>query len=138
MYDIPLDHTPIQIKTDSEVGTDDAIWMRFIERVTTDHGPGLEIHFTDPPVYILEYCTGFVEFSMCPGPERVWTISKENQRIKLECNDEVLFDINYHDNNYLTDGLPKCMSYWGMMHFGSTKFQGSAADYYRQKPGKFL
>ena len=136
-YDIDLDGTPVQIHTDSHVGSGDRIFVRFVES-STDDGPGLEVNFTDPPTYRLEYCTGEVEFSMCPGPVREWTIRKAEEKIKLDCNGEVIFDINYHHANNPIENIQRCKPYWGM-DFGATKFEGGAADYYRRQPvGEFF
>ncbi|KAL5247372.1 hypothetical protein ACHWQZ_G019294 [Mnemiopsis leidyi] len=64
---------------------------------------------------------------MCAGSERVWTISKENGKIKLECDSKVIFDIDYATStNYF------CKYFWSL-EFGQTKFQGgdTASDSYR-------
>ena len=126
---LTIDVAPIQIRTDSFVGSGDKLWLRFVKK-GTDEGPGFWIDFTDPPSYILGYCTDHVKFTMPDGP-RVWTINRENDRIKLDCNSVIIFDINYMKNNWLTDGVEKCKSYWAK-DLGAARFQGGAADYYNQ------
>ena len=128
-----IDVAPIEIKTNSmvTVGSQDKIWIRFIENGTTDDGPSIKVFFRDPPAYHLGYCTGEVDFSMPPGPVRVWTFRKEDGRIKLDCNGEVIFDLNYVTNDHLTYGEKKCLKYW-TNDFGAIRLQGSAEDYFRQ------
>ena len=128
--DIALDVAPIQVQTDSLVGSGDKLWVRFVEKGTND-GPGFWVEFTDPPQYRLGYCNDRLEFTMPEGPIRVWTISRENDRIKLDCNGVVIFDINYMNNDWKTNGVEKCKSYWAN-DLGATRFQGGAADYYKQ------
>ena len=104
-----------------------------MERGTTNTGPGFRIHFTDPPTYQLGYCSdNYVEFTMPPhGPIRVWTIRKENDKIKLDCNGVVIFDINYEINEQVVNGEMQCSKYW-TKDFEAIQFQGSAEDYFRQ------
>ena len=103
-----------------------------MERGTTNTGPGFRIHFTDPPTYQLGYCSDkYVEFTMPPGPIRVWTIRKENDKIKLDCNGVVIFDINYEINEQEVNGEMQCSKYW-TKDFEAIQFQGSAEDYFRQ------
>ena len=71
---------------------------------------------------------------MPPGPTRVWTIFKQNERIILLCNDVVIFDVNYMTNDHQTNQQRKCPEYWGM-DFEATRFHGDASDYYIQYTG---
>ena len=128
--DIALDVAPIQVQTNSLVGSGEKLWVRFVEKGTND-GPGFWVEFTDPPQYRLGYCNDRSEFTMPEGPIRVWTISRENDRIKLDCNGVVIFDINYINNDWKTNGVEKCKFYWAN-DLGATRFQGGAADYYKQ------
>ena len=117
IIDISLDVTPVQVQTDSAVGSGDILWVRFVEH-STDNGPGVQIIFSDPPTYSLGYCAHNYEFTMPAGPERVWKISKEDGRIKLVSNGDVIFDIDYSTS---TNDL--CKYYWSL-DFGQMKFQG--------------
>ncbi|KAL5261524.1 hypothetical protein ACHWQZ_G007290 [Mnemiopsis leidyi] len=127
--DISLDATPVQIRTDSTIGSDDIMWVRFVQE-STDNGPGVKIFFSDPPVYNLGYCTELTEFSMSAESRRFWTIRKENGKIKLECNGEVIFDIEY-----ATSTTDDCKNMWSL-EFGQMKFQegDTASDSYRPYP----
>ena len=137
--DIDLDVTPVQIKTDSRVGSGDRLWVRFVER-STDNGPGISVFFTDQPTYELGYCTSqpqFVNFNMPAATDnhvRIWTITKTDNKIKLQCNETVIFDINYKTNTEI------CKSFWSL-DFGQMKFQSedTATNFYRPHlRGKFI
>ena len=129
--DIDLDVAPIQIQTNSIDGSYDLMWMRFLVS-STDKGPGFYVYFWDQPVYGFGFCTEKVEFTMPPGPLRVWTISKENGKIKLNCNGVDIAEIDYMTDDYDSHYRGKqCKDYWGL-NFGDTKFLGNATDYVKQ------
>ena len=132
-YDVVLSTgAPVQFKTNSEVGSMDTTWITFIERGSRHGGAVLIVYFKDPPAYTIGDCTGETEFTMPPGPTRVWTVVKENEKIILLCNDVVIFDINYMTNTYRNER--KCLESWGV-DFEATRFSGSASDYYSQYTG---
>ena len=125
--DVSLDaSTSLQVRTDSTIGSGDILWVRFVEH-STNNGPGIKMVFSDPPIYSLGYCADNIAFTMCAGSERVWTISKGNGKIKLECDGEVIFDIDY-----ATSRNSLCKYFWSL-EFGQIKFQGgdTASDSYR-------
>lgn len=130
---ISLDASPVQVRTDSTIGSGDILWVRFVEPLT-DNGPGIKIVFSDPAIYSIGYCAdNYNQFTVCAGSERVWTISKQTGRIILICNAEVIFDIDYAAS---TNSL--CNYFWSL-YFGQMKFQGgdTASDSYRHFSGQF-
>ena len=75
--------TPVQIQTDSTVGSDDLLWVKFLQPLkgAKDPGlspgiypginPGIRIRFSDTPTYSHGSCDQEKEFTMPEGPERV-------------------------------------------------------------------
>ena len=136
-YDIVLStDAPVQIQTDTEVGRSNRgqfVQVLFQKRLGTMlESASISIKFSDPPAYYVGSCTDLVEFTMPPGPTRVWTVVKENEKIILLCNDVVIFDINYMTNSYRNES--ECRQRWDV-DFEATRFHGSASDYYSQYTG---
>ena len=69
---------------------------------------------------------------MPPGPTRVWTVVKQNERVILLCNDVVIFDVNYMTNSYRNES--ECRQRWNV-DFEATRFSGGLEDYYSQYTG---
>ena len=101
--------------------------MRFLKTSKDEADSGIRIHFSDSPTYSHGFCDEENEFTMPEGPERVWMISKDNTKIKLSCNDEVIFDDDYSTSNDI-----HCREHWSrdfvLMQFQSTD---TASDSYR-------
>ena len=137
--DVDLDVSPVQIQTNSAVGSDDLLWVRFLPPLDDGKDPGLSpgispgispsirIRFSDPPTYSQGFCDKDEEFTMPEGPDRVWMISKDNNNIKLSCNGRVIFDDDYSTSNDID-----CRESWSqdfvLMQFQSTD---TASDSYR-------
>ena len=83
---------PLQILTDSAVGSEDRLWVKFYVVEGTGIG-GVDIKFTDPPQYAIGYCTGWTTFTMPEGEgDKIWTITKTNISISLSCNyEEIIY-----------------------------------------------
>ena len=94
--DFDIESTPLQIQTDSVVGSGDYLWVRFLD--TNSEGAGIDIKFTDPPSNSIGYCIPRVNFTM-PGAEkyRIWTFIKQDNTLQLLCNGVEIFNFNYSD-----------------------------------------
>ena len=128
-----LDSCPLQIQTDSVVGSGDVVWVRFI-RLTGD-GPGISIKFNNPPTYSIGRCSNISneEFTL-PGADKhkIWTISKQNDKLQLNGNGVELFDFNFKESSELD-----CKKMWAL-DFAHIKFMSTvdnidtASDMFRQ------
>ena len=130
--------TPLQIHTDSEIGSGDLIWAQFVD--ADGNGRGISVYFNPSLRYEIGYCVENIEISLEKlgiDKNRIWTIELENTRIKLYCNGMQIFD---YDPQQSTD--EKCRQQWSLessiLKFGqNTEEMDTASDFYREfKTGK--
>ena len=128
-----INSTPLQVYTDSEVGSGEMIWVQFH---ASNKGAGMGIYFNAQPKSFVGYCE---EQEIPLGKlgtikNRVWTIEKENTRVKLRCNGEQIFDFDTEDST------KDCKSHW-VLDFITLKFADetitqdmadTASDFFRQ------
>ena len=123
-----LESTPLQIYTDSEIGSGEKLWVQFSDS-TGDVFGGISVDFTSQPTYSLGYCDSQVQISptkLGPNINRVWTIVKWGTNVKLYCGGVQIFDIETQLSEKTS-----CRTRWALH---SSKFQcaGTAADFYRE------
>ncbi|KAL5253916.1 hypothetical protein ACHWQZ_G013619 [Mnemiopsis leidyi] len=125
--------TPLQIHTDSEIGSGDLIWAQFVD--ADGNGRGISVYFNPSPRYEIGYCVENIEISLEKlgiDKNRIWTIEMENTRIKLYCNGMQIFD---YDPQQSSD--EKCRQQWSLesssLKFGqNTEEMDTASDFYRE------
>ena len=83
--------TPFQLKTNSEVGSDDLVLVHFYDATNQEAG-GLKLFFTSPMKYELFYCmTRQVHLTNLPEEkEKVWTFYRSADWAMIVCNGVVL------------------------------------------------
>ena len=103
--DFDIESTPLQISTDSVIGSGDNLWVRFLDK--NSEGAGIHMKFVDPPSYTIGSCTQETDFSI-PGTEkyRIWTFKKQDNTLQLLCNGVEIFNFNYGDSP------AECKSWW--------------------------
>ena len=129
-----FDSTPLEIKTDSVLGSDETVHLKFHPAVGHNAGD-LNIYFTSPPQYNLGWCTlTKTNFPVTPtsATDKVWRISRTaGVRVVIHCNEvEVLNTLL----SSCTHG--EWRSIWNQ-DVASIEFYYSerASDYYRPQPG---
>ena len=139
---IPLDleNTPLEIKTDSTLGSEDKVWVYFY---TTQGEPkgGLYIYFSSTPQYYLYACsTSYTNFpgNLRSAVNKIWRITLDKTagiRLQIHCNGVEVLNILMSDST-CSD------SYWRYswsrdlenIYFDSR--YDTASDYYRAgQPG---
>ena len=136
MYiDYDIETYPLQIMTDSVVGSEDLIRMRFFNESEAGAG-GFRVKFADPPQYKIGWCsTDWVTFTNIPEEQvRTWTITKTDTSVILACNGVEI--VNYLFSESTTDD---CVSYWSrdgvkMKFMSEIDDIDTASDKYRAKP----
>ena len=138
LIDFDLEDTPLEIKTDSALGSNENVIINFIidsgERIG-----GIQLHFKTSPQYMIGRCSKISDFPTTLPSEstKIWRITlKKNLseiRITIHCNDEEVLNVVLSDtvcnNPEFADG--KWRMYWEKDVIKKVKFQHSAADYYR-------
>ena len=85
---------PLQIKTDSSIGSGDVIDVQFTDMGVYPSG-GVEITFSDPMTVQFKRCTETpITLTNVPaGDERVWNVYRVFGRVKIECNDVTVANV---------------------------------------------
>jgi hypothetical protein len=134
-----MEFSSLQIQTDSQIGSGEELWVRFV-KLNSDEGPGISVIFADPPTILVGYCMNAWQTFDMPGSDlkpRIWTFVKTATNIQLLCNGEQVIDANYAESL-----SSNCKPLWSL-NFEQIKFMmrertDTASDYYRQIPeGKF-
>ena len=128
-----LESTPLQIKTNSTVGSGDRI---AVGTYTADGSiiGRVGMLFTSPVKYGIGYCTSWTTLPVQPPEEveKTWTIQKTATILSMECNGvEVL---NYQ---FSKSGESRCVPHWGGDVVEKIKFDSeydTASDNYRAMP----
>ncbi|XP_063695212.1 uncharacterized protein LOC134826671 isoform X2 [Bolinopsis microptera] len=93
-----LESTPLEIRTDSELGSDDQVQVRFYSAVGAYAG-GIMLLFSSTPQYSLGYCTSsYKNFAVNPpsAADKVWRITLTRTagvRLVIHCNEVEVLNI---------------------------------------------
>ena len=136
--DFDLENTPLEIKTDSAVGSDKDLQVNFISGSGTRLG-GIMIRLKSPPQYRILKCSqdqAGNPTTLSSDSSNIWRISlaritSSEIRLTIHCNNQEVLNVvlsdtvcNKLDSNWRT--------YWGQ-HVAKIKFSSThdVADYYR-------
>ena len=101
MIDFDLDKYPIQLKTDSEIGSGDIINICFYisseTHVSNWRTVGhIVIEFSNPMRHRVYYCSDErIDFSVPEGQNKVWKITKTSRRLRISCDSVVVIDVEF-------------------------------------------
>ena len=133
-----INSTPLQIQTDSEIGSGEVMWVQFL---ANSRGTGISVRFDKTPNYHIGGCETVKDRPEIPldklgeKNDRVWTIEMVNSQVRLNCNGEEIFDFDPQSTN---DG--NCKDRWSL-DFNVLKFvdnswnngtKDTASDFYRE------
>ena len=97
---VDLETTPLEIKTDSKLGSGDKVSVIFFNSQRERAG-GVEIRFSSTPQYLLPGCTGGDFQSTLPTAiDKAWRISLTKTadiRLQIHCNDLEVVNILLSD-----------------------------------------
>ena len=92
---------PLQVYTDSGIGSGDVMWPRFIRH--SGGGTGFLVRFDSEPSYRMGTCLDtrikIPLNKLGTDNHRVWTIKRENSAVKLFCNGAEIFDYDTKTSN---------------------------------------
>ena len=145
MYDFDLVNSPLQIKTDSLIGSSEEVRLQFF-RTANDGSEGeITLYFSSTPGYKIHYCKGKKDFltTLPTETDKVWTFTLSKlrkapyeRRLVINCNNKEIVNV------VLSDTLCTSYSDWWkiwQIDVNKIKFPASldtASDYYR--PGKYF
>ena len=124
-----LEGTSLQIKTNSTLGSGDAIMMTMYDKDNI-YINDVNVSFSAALQFQIGWCNYYKDFPVQPPVkvEKIWTIAKTETAIIIVCNNvEVL-------NFVFTDGvLDECVTKWSRDIVEHFKFNSNdkASDFYR-------
>ena len=139
MINFDLEHSPLQIRTNSEEGSNDkvAVWLK---TAWGGEAGAVRFLFSSPPQYLL-CSTSWTNFptALPSETDKIWTVTLTKylsvRHVVITCNDKEVVKVVMSD-----DGECKNWYWWRFweknvekIYFNSTSDTGS--DYYRQ--GRF-
>ena len=128
-----LEENPLQIKTDSVVGSNDKVVVKLYTS-EEEYISYIILYFTATPVYLILYCTSsFTTFTVdLPAEQdKIWTITKTATTLKIECNDVVVLDYTYSEADTPDDCVAKYSQDVEKIKFWT---DDAASDEYRARP----
>ena len=136
--DADLENSPLQIKTDSSLGSDETVHVWFYSSDDYNYryaAGGVILHFTSTPKYQLGWCTyNTTNFSTALPNEtdKVWRISLTRTsgiRLVIHCNEVEVLNILMSDSTCNEEGWSE---YWSR-DVETIRFKNidTASDYYR-------
>ena len=136
---IPLDleTTPLEIKTNSRLGSGDRVWVRF-STTQGEYAGGVGIYFSSTLQYYLSYCNSRTNFpSNLPSKvDKIWRITLDRTagiRVKIHCNGVEVLNILMSDDTCSNSDWSDWRDYWSRdvekIYFNPS--YDTASDYYR-------
>ena len=133
-----IESTPLEIRTNSVLGSDDKVWVRFYSAGGEDAGR-IRLYFTSTLKYWLTYCTtSYTNLPVTPpsATDKVWRITLTRTagvRVVIHCNDVEVLNTLVSEatcsgsgwNTYWSKDVTKIKFYSG----------DTASDYYGTQPG---
>ena len=99
--DQDLENSPLYVKTDSVVGSDEIIEVKFFTAQGAEAG-GILIHFKSFPQYMLHFCksSSNIPIVLPSATDKVWRIILTRSpeiRLIIHCNDVVVINVLISD-----------------------------------------
>ena len=136
MTDINFDYksTPLQIRSNSKIGSSDLIWTQFVD--SSGNGRGISITLGYTPSYEIGYCTDETVIPkelLGTDDNRVWTLKEENSKLELTCNGVQIFEFDFAGPGV----RESCKNKWSLgatiLKFASySSGTDNASDFYRR------
>ena len=136
-----LENSPLQIRTKSEIGSNEKVRVFFYNAQDEPAG-GVILIFSSPPQYKLGWCSTSYNFptTLPSGTDKVWTItltrsSGVTPSVVIHCNNKEVLNVVLSDSECYS--ISNWRDYWSR-NVEKIKFDSydTASDYYR--PGKVM
>lgn len=129
-----IENSYIYFTTNSKAGSNNKTVIYFYDnsKVPSKEAGSFSIWFLSPHIkYYLMYCRGWTRFytTMPTQAEKVWTLEKRGDRIRVFCNSVLVVDITLSDT---TCDIPEWRTYWRGRVTGvkfSSRFDDASENY---------
>ena len=126
--------TPLQIKTDSEIGTDSTVFVSF---KFSGFQSRIRIDFLEPQLKVSSCLDDLATFALSAALNdvRVWTFEFYSTSFSIKCNGESIVDFKYSDSS--SESCAKWAEEVTQIVFSSHDDEGvqdTASDLFRHRP----
>ena len=131
--DYDIETYPLQILTDSVVGSGDQLRVVYLTEGSTGAG-GIRVMLSDPPQYWIGGCTDWVDFTAPEEQFKVWTITVTETSVVLTCNGVEIVNYLFSESekeNCVSRGSKDTTK---IVFKGTTDGTDTASDKFRGKP----
>ena len=129
-----LENSPLQIRTDSEIGSNELLRVSFYN-AKGEHAGGVSLYFSSSPRYWLSYCSRSWANFLTPLPsetDKVWTItltrSSDTPSVVIHCNNKEVLNVVLSNS---TCSYSDWRDYWSKEVEEIVFMRETASDYYR-------
>ena len=104
MIDYDLENSPLQIRTNSEIGSKEVVRSVFFYNAEGENAGAVELSFTSPPQYWLGGCTSYIDFptALPSETDKVWKItltrSSGTPSVVIHCNNKEVLNVVLSDS----------------------------------------
>lgn len=133
-----LESTPLEIKTNSTLGSGDRVWIWFHDAHGHSEGSGITIRLSSPPKFALLGCTLHTNFptDLPTASDKMWRITlsrAQGVHVTIHCNDVELVNIQLSDATCYENWSKRWSLKVAKIYFSSP--WDKASDFYRPAPG---
>ena len=132
-----LETTPLLIKTDSTVGSEDAIRVKFYTAEEGNAG-SMRLNFEYPPRYKIAYCANWTDLPSTVPREvnKIWQLTKlPGPRITVLCNGVKVVDFLVSNDTCSFYGSDWNLAWGNDVERIAFYFNDTASDFYKTAPG---
>ena len=130
-----LEGTPLQIKTDSKLDSDERILVYMYDK-DSSFISSMTVLFTATLKYTIGFCRAWTELPVQPPVEvdKIWTLTKTEIAIIITCNNVEVLNYLFADS-----GNSNCVPKWGGDVVEKIMFHtnDAASDFYRAGKSRF-
>ena len=132
---LDLENTPLEIRTNSTLGSGDKVVVWFYP-TQGEYVGGVEIFFSSTPQYYLSWCSSWTSFpsNLSSEVDKIWRITLDKTagiRLQIHCNGVEVLNFLMSDNTCIRNGSWR--KYWSRdverIYFPTNR--DTASDYYR-------
>ena len=128
-----LEEHPLQIKTNSAVGSGEAVYVKLYTAEEV-HISTIRLYFSATPQYYISYCiSSYTNYpvDLPAEQDKIWTITKTATALKIECNNVEVLNLVYSE----ADTPDDCVAAYSqdVEKIVFPYYRDTATDEYRQE-----
>ena len=125
-----LEATPLQIKTNSALGSGDNVDLNIYDKNSTSYISYMYVIFDSKMQYMITDCIFYTDLPVQPSieAENIWTITKTETALIIKCNDVEVLNYLFADSSN-----SECVPIWAgdVVEYIGFDNLDTASDFYR-------